>query len=125
MGEMGGEHVSGDAAQVEALAARQHRHRHLVHLRRCQHELHMFRRLLQRLQQSIESIAGKHVNFIDDINLVSGRIGAFARYIDDRTNIVDRSEEHTSELQSLMRNSYAGLCLKKKTTTRKVKEGNT
>src|SRR3546814_3694989 len=25
-----------------------------------------------------------------------------------------RSEEHTSELQSLMRNSYAGLCLKKK-----------
>src|SRR3546814_2812336 len=26
-----------------------------------------------------------------------------------------RSEEHTSELQSLMRISYAGLCLKKKT----------
>src|SRR3546814_7111419 len=26
-----------------------------------------------------------------------------------------RSEEHTSELQSLMRNSYAVLCLKKKT----------
>src|SRR3546814_997061 len=26
-----------------------------------------------------------------------------------------RSEEHTSELQSLMRNSYAGVCLKKKT----------
>src|SRR3546814_5619345 len=25
-----------------------------------------------------------------------------------------RSEEHTSELQSLMRNSYAGCCLKKK-----------
>src|SRR3546814_9198914 len=27
-----------------------------------------------------------------------------------------RSEEHTSELQSLMRNSYAVFCLKKKTT---------
>src|SRR3546814_8235162 len=26
----------------------------------------------------------------------------------------DRSEEHTSELQSLMRTSYAGFCLKKK-----------
>src|SRR3546814_6305768 len=26
-----------------------------------------------------------------------------------------RSEEHTSELQSLMRNSYAGFCLTKKT----------
>src|SRR3546814_9087359 len=30
---------------------------------------------------------------------------------------VDRSEEHTSELQSLMRNSYAVFCLKKKNTT--------
>src|SRR3546814_6638585 len=29
-------------------------------------------------------------------------------------NIVDRSEEHTSELQSLMRISYAVFCLKKK-----------
>src|SRR3546814_10834482 len=28
-----------------------------------------------------------------------------------------RSEEHTSELQSLMRSSYAVLCLKKQTTT--------
>src|SRR3546814_5717164 len=29
--------------------------------------------------------------------------------------IIDRSEEHTSELQSLMRISYAVFCLKKKT----------
>src|SRR3546814_3742961 len=29
-----------------------------------------------------------------------------------------RSEEHTSELQSLMRISYAVFCLKKKTTTK-------
>src|SRR3546814_6881397 len=28
--------------------------------------------------------------------------------------IAERSEEHTSELQSLMRNSYAVFCLKKK-----------
>src|SRR3546814_7502659 len=31
-----------------------------------------------------------------------------------------RSEEHTSELQSLMRTSYAVLCLKKKTTRTKT-----
>src|SRR3546814_10848704 len=30
-----------------------------------------------------------------------------------------RSEEHTSELQSLMRNSYAVFCLKKKNTRRR------
>src|SRR3546814_7045627 len=32
-----------------------------------------------------------------------------------------RSEEHTSELQSLMRISYAVFCLKKKTNTNKIK----
>src|SRR3546814_6642985 len=32
----------------------------------------------------------------------------------------DRSEEHTSELQSLMRISYAVFCLKKKNTTKKT-----
>src|SRR3546814_2210097 len=32
---------------------------------------------------------------------------------------MERSEEHTSELQSLMRTSYAVFCLKKKTKTRK------
>src|SRR3546814_8124113 len=31
----------------------------------------------------------------------------------------NRSEEHTSELQSLMRTSYAVFCLKKKKTTKK------
>src|SRR3546814_8256582 len=31
-----------------------------------------------------------------------------------------RSEEHTSELQSLMRNSYAVFCLKKKTNTTSI-----
>src|SRR3546814_1312088 len=32
----------------------------------------------------------------------------------DRPEFADRSEEHTSELQSLMRISYAVFCLKKK-----------
>src|SRR3546814_7367399 len=32
----------------------------------------------------------------------------------------ERSEEHTSELQSLMRISYAVFCLKKKNTTTKI-----
>src|SRR3546814_2893935 len=32
------------------------------------------------------------------------------------TDFASRSEEHTSELQSLMRTSYAVFCLKKKTT---------
>src|SRR3546814_2542607 len=43
------------------------------------------------------------------------RIGATQRYVDPL-----RSEEHTSELQSLMRISYAVFCLKKKSTTNKT-----
>src|SRR3546814_8649610 len=35
-----------------------------------------------------------------------------------KENIPDRSEEHTSELQSLMRISYAVFCLKKKKQTK-------
>src|SRR3546814_3422637 len=34
---------------------------------------------------------------------------------------VERSEEHTSELQSLMRISYAVFCLKKKTKTKTIR----
>src|SRR3546814_3224670 len=40
-----------------------------------------------------------------------------------RTN--DRSEEHTSELQSLMRISYAVFCLKKKKTNNNIRKMNT
>src|SRR3546814_6757966 len=35
-----------------------------------------------------------------------------------------RSEEHTSELQSLMRISYAVFCLKKKTTNKKQQKND-
>src|SRR3546814_9612806 len=35
----------------------------------------------------------------------------------EKARIDPRSEEHTSELQSLMRNSYTVFCLKQKTTT--------
>src|SRR3546814_7076241 len=38
---------------------------------------------------------------------------------DDRGAVVRRSEEHTSELQSLMRISYAVFCLKKKQKEKK------
>src|SRR3546814_1309643 len=47
-------------------------------------------------------VAGKHV-------VIVGRGVTIGRPL----SILLRSEEHTSELQSLMRNSYAVLCLKK------------
>src|SRR3546814_6312660 len=41
--------------------------------------------------------------------------GAFVHFTSTSGLIGNRSEEHTSELQSLMRISYAVFCLKKKT----------
>src|SRR3546814_7677629 len=45
-------------------------------------------------------------------NWEKGAVGGYEIKIDDFRNL--RSEEHTSELQSLMRISYAVFCLKKK-----------
>src|SRR3546814_5626267 len=46
------------------------------------------------------------------------RVRAGGRGAEEVDRIDERSEEHTSELQSLMRISYAVFCLKKKNTQR-------
>src|SRR3546814_10635853 len=47
---------------------------------------------------------------------LADRHGLGVGYEEHHMGIADRSEEHTSELQSLMRISYAVFCLKKKTS---------
>src|SRR3546814_4897924 len=49
---------------------------------------------------------------------LSGKPNRWPPQFGDRTT---RSEEHTSELQSLMRISYAVFCLKKKKTKNKIR----
>src|SRR3546814_8159885 len=46
-----------------------------------------------------------------------GRVAVAVQHLLADPRHVLRSEEHTSELQSLMRSSYAVFCLKKKNTT--------
>ena len=60
-----------DPPQVEPLAARQHRHRHLADLGGGEDELHVRRRLLQRLQQRVERRGAQHVHLVDDVDLVA------------------------------------------------------
>src|SRR3546814_724916 len=53
----------------------------------------------------------------NSILLIDFALEEMSKGVDILTAIIDaghRSEEHTSELQSLMRNSYAVFCLKKK-----------
>src|SRR3546814_7541823 len=54
-----------------------------------------------------------------EAGLDAARSAAIAadRLPDPKLNLAIRSEEHTSELQSLMRTSYAVFCLKKKNKT--------
>src|SRR3546814_10018692 len=47
------------------------------------------------------------------VDVLTGKL-AFAAYFAPSFQAAIRSEEHTSELQSLMRNSYAVFCLKNK-----------
>src|SRR3546814_3662024 len=54
---------------------------------------------------------GKH----DELDAADGLYARLAR-LQFQDNLAARSEEHTSELQSLMRISYAVFCLKTKTT---------
>src|SRR3546814_2107924 len=49
----------------------------------------------------------QYAGIVDELDGNDGTLSA-------RTRFALRSEEHTSELQSLMRNSYAVICLKKK-----------
>src|SRR3546814_2673082 len=84
-----------------------------------------FERLPEPLRAQLEPL-----RFVLDVALVPGRKLAREDVEAVRENLVmrgfhlqlppgtDRSEEHTSELQSLMRISYAVFCLKKKTNNK-------
>src|SRR3546814_5070108 len=65
-----------------------------------------------------EPFFGCPVRFGADDNALSFDIGLLAtplvQHDEQLYRLMERSEEHTSELQSLMRNSYAVFCLKKK-----------
>src|SRR3546814_5177432 len=55
----------------------------------------------------------RYVGHDDDLPTLRGTLDITRQFT---RRAVDRSEEHTSELQSLMRISYAVFCLKKKQT---------
>src|SRR3546814_5177639 len=71
-------------------------------------------------QDRIAAVDDRHLaaKFVEDAGELVGDIAAACDDDPVRQGIEvkNRSEEHTSELQSLMRNSYAVFCLKKKKT---------
>src|SRR3546814_2434034 len=74
--------------------------------------------------------AGDAVAVGPDVRGTIGITVAIFRPVPDRIEPelrreIARSEEHTSELQSLMRISYAVFCLKKKNNTTKIRNTQT
>ena len=78
-----------DAAQIEALAARQHRHRHLADFGGGENELGVRRRLFQRLEQRVEGRARQHVHFVEDVDLVARAHRRVADGVVDLAHVVD------------------------------------
>src|SRR3546814_2102548 len=86
----------------------------------------------KRLRDVFEQAAkaAPSILFIDEIDSIAPKRGqvqgeAEKRLVAQLLTLMDglepRSEEHTSELQSLMRISYAVFCLKKKKKTKRKK----
>src|SRR3546814_5136295 len=73
----------------------------------------LFRSGLATLDTAIDTVATERAN-----------LGAQQNRLTSAVDNLTRSEEHTSELQSLMRISYAVFCLKKKKNNTKTKTEN-
>src|SRR3546814_9296942 len=88
------------------------RGKEIARIRRHMGDMALYRRLRpcrQRRQPLLPSLAGQHQIGLGGPNRIARKR--------DKLRRAQRSEEHTPELQSLMRNSYAVFCLKKKKNT--------
>src|SRR3546814_2189826 len=76
--------------------------RFLKHLQRTRLMLHL-----------IDVLPPDGSDIVSNVKTINGELKAFSDELAARDQWLVRSEEHTSELKSLMRNSYAAFCLKK------------
>src|SRR3546814_4890756 len=68
--------------------------------------------------KAVRSFQASHLDKHDQPLVVDGKVGPLTMWA------LQRSEEHTSELQSLMRISYAVFCLKKKNKQKSINTQN-
>jgi hypothetical protein len=65
-----------DRGKIKSLAAGEDGHRDLLRFRRAENEFHVFGRFLKRLQERVKGLASQHVDFINDVDFVTGAAGA-------------------------------------------------
>src|SRR3546814_7672619 len=92
-------------------------------------QIHHLQRIQLQVAGEADVLAKRHALFVEGFDQFDNA-GEYLAAIGHRASLAvscthcqaigagcgQRSEEHTSELQSLMRNSYAVFCLKKKTS---------
>ena len=83
------QHVRLDPAQIETLAARQHRDRNFSDFGGGENEFGVLRRLFQRFQKRVERRRREHVDFVDDVDLVTRARRRIAHAVVDLAHIVD------------------------------------
>ena len=79
-----------DPAQIEALAAGEHGHRHFTDFGGGENEFGVRRRLFQRLQQRVEGSAREHMHFVEDVDLVARRHRRVTDGVVDLADVLDR-----------------------------------
>ena len=77
------------ALEIELQAARQHRHRQLLRIGGREQELHVRRRLLERLQQRVEGVRREHVHFVDEVHLVAAAGRRVLHVVEQLARVVD------------------------------------
>ena len=75
--------------ETKVLGTGEDRSRKFERISRCKDKFDKLRRLFECLEQSIECLSGKHVNFIDDEDLVAGRAGLVFGVFDQLFDIID------------------------------------
>src|SRR3546814_9983009 len=91
-----------------------------------QDQIYCLQLAILEAERTLLGVVGDIAAELHTLLAVRNRLAAEARIQRQRIEIEDlrrkRSEEHTSELQSLMRISYAVFCLKKKNNTNRIRQ---
>ena len=78
-----------NAAQIEPLTAGAHSDRNLFDLGRREQKFHMVGRLFQGFQETVESLFGEHMHFVDNIDFCACHDRLVACALDDLAHIID------------------------------------
>ena len=88
-----------DRPEVEALAAREDRRGQAPRLGGGQHEDHVGRGLLERLEQGVEGGLRQHVDFVDDVDLAPPARRRVAGILAERPHLVDPAVRGAVDLE--------------------------